>query len=201
MKNTKKALAVLTFVFINIASFSNAISVDKKISVNFVKKIIKDVYVPIEDKSIAPENLENKVSQIIVSEIDINKFFKSVMSNNYGKLTEKQKKELPKIYQDYALEMISPVSSFIIKLDKKTIDVQNKAIKKTPYIEDVIVKFKISDTEDGTLIMTVNLANIDNPFITDVSIEGFSLLSSQRMLVESYIEDNGIDKIEELFKI
>ena len=179
----KKFLSFAIFVIIIISSNNSVYSIEPDI---FVQSTVNRASQALDDKFSKKEKID-KLKSIAKETVDIQGISFYTLGSYRKNLSDEQKKEYTKLFEQYFLKSFS---SRLAEYSNPHIEVQSKEKLNENYtmVSSVLVATEMRP--EVKIDWRIYTKNIENPLIRDLIIEGLSLARTQKEEFSSIIENN-----------
>ena len=179
----KKFLSFAIFIIIIISSNNSAYSIEPDI---FVQSTVNRASQALDDKFSKKEKID-KLKSIAKETVDIQGISFYTLGSYRKNLSDEQKKEYTKLFEQYFLKSFS---SRLAEYSNPHIEVQSKEKLNENYtmVSSVLVATEMRP--EVKIDWRIYTKNIENPLIRDLIIEGLSLARTQKEEFSSIIENN-----------
>jgi phospholipid transport system substrate-binding protein len=179
----KKFLSFAIFVIIIISSNNSVYSIEPDI---FVQSTVNRASQALDDKFSKKEKID-KLKSIAKETVDIKGISFYTLGSYRKNLSDEQKKEYTKLFEQYFLKSFS---SRLAEYSNPHIEVQSKEKLNENYtmVSSVLVATELRP--EVKIDWRIYTKNIENPLIRDLIIEGLSLARTQKEEFSSIIENN-----------
>ena len=179
----KKFLSFAIFIIIIISSNNSAYSIEPDI---FVQSTVNRASQALDDKFSKKEKID-KLKSIAKETVDIQGISFYTLGSYRKNLSDEQKKEYTKLFEQYFLKSFS---SRLAEYSNPHIEVQSKEKLNENYtmVSSVLVETEMRP--EVKIDWRIYTKNIENPLIRDLIIEGLSLARTQKEEFSSIIENN-----------
>ena len=182
----KKFLSFAIFIIIIISSNNSVYSIEPDI---FVQSTVNRASQALDDKFSKKEKID-KLKSIAKETVDIQGISFYTLGSYRKNLSDEQKKEYTKLFEQYFLKSFS---SRLAEYSNPHIEVQSKEKLNENYtmVSSVLVATEMRP--EVKIDWRIYTKNIENPLIRDLIIEGLSLARTQKEEFSSIIESNDGD--------
>ena len=179
----KKFLSFFIFIIIIISSNNSVYSIEPDI---FVQSTVNRASQALDDKFSKKEKID-KLKSIAKETVDIQGISFYTLGSYRKNLSDEQKKEYTKLFEQYFLKSFS---SRLAEYSNPHIEVQSKEKLNENYtmVSSVLVATEMRP--EVKIDWRIYTKNIENPLIRDLIIEGLSLARTQKEEFSSIIENN-----------
>jgi|TARA_B110001452_G_C15211543_1_gene420211 phospholipid transport system substrate-binding protein len=179
----KKFLSFAIFIIIIISSNNSVYSIEPDI---FVQSTVNRASQALDDKFSKKEKID-KLKSIAKETVDIQGISFYTLGSYRKNLSDEQKKEYTKLFEQYFLKSFS---SRLAEYSNPHIEVQSKEKLNENYtmVSSVLVATEMRP--EVKIDWRIYTKNIENPLIRDLIIEGLSLARTQKEEFSSIIENN-----------
>mgnify|MGYP006098554769 CR=1 FL=1 len=179
----KKFLSFAIFIIIIISSNNSVYSIEPDI---FVQSTVNRASQALDDKFSKKEKID-KLKSIAKETVDIQGISFYTLGSYRKNLSDEQKKEYTKLFEQYFLKSFS---SRLAEYSNPHIEVQSKKKLNENYtmVSSVLVETEMRP--EVKIDWRIYTKNIENPLIRDLIIEGLSLARTQKEEFSSIIENN-----------
>lgn len=183
-------ISAVTALVMMAASTAQAGAVDAKAYVDRVATQVLDVVKNDGTK----EEKQTRIEKVFADKVDINFVAKFVLGKHWREATPAQQKDYIAAYQPFILK------NYAGKLAKYS--GQTYELKSARVDDDAsVVPMIIHDTDGKDVEVDYRLRSVGNSFkIVDITVEGVSLLTTQRSEFNGIVERKGIDGLIEALK-
>ena len=187
--NLKKKFFLITIFFCFI---ENSLSLEPNIFVQSTVNRASDIL----GDEISREKKMEKLKIVAMETVDINGIGFYTLGKHRKNLSDEQKKEYSKLFEEYFLKSFS---SRLAEYTNPEIDVKDKQVLNKNYTIVNSVLVATTERPEVKIDWRVYTKDPDNPLIRDLIIEGLSLARTQKEEFNSIIQNNDGD-INALFK-
>ncbi|MBL0726024.1 MAG: ABC transporter substrate-binding protein [Alphaproteobacteria bacterium] len=163
-----------------------------------------------ETKENSDNSKDKKLERLvgfIAKEMDLNKISKRVLGSYFKELSEEDKEKYLQEFRVFLfndLKVNSGVALLVpyknVKMRKHPVHVSNRNFDIIYDIADAPIE-GFNETADIILILSVTISeDLKDCKITNISVNNIDIISSQRRLFRSYIDENGLSSIFELME-
>jgi len=189
---SKKFLTFIIFAFINILNVNYSHSIEPDI---FIQSTVNRASEALNNKFTKEEKVD-KLKKIASETVDIKGIGFYTLGSYRKNISEAQKKEYEKLFNDYFLKSFS---SRLAEYSNPEIEVKSKKKLNENYTMVTSVLVGTDQRPEVNINWRVYTKDPLNPLIRDLIIEGLSLARTQKEEFSSIIESNGGD-IQFLFE-
>ena len=189
---SKKFLTFIIFAFINILNVNYSHSIEPDI---FIQSTVNRASEALNNKFTKEEKVD-KLKKIASETVDIKGIGFYTLGSYRKNISEAQKKEYEKLFNDYFLKSFS---SRLAEYSNPEIEVKSKKKLNENYTMVTSVLVATDQRPEVNINWRVYTKDPLNPLIRDLIIEGLSLARTQKEEFSSIIESNGGD-IQFLFE-
>lgn len=179
---------VLVNVFVSAILFSafGAQAADQEAKA-YVDRVANQVLSVVKDDTVAQEDKQSRIEKIFIDKVDIDFVAKFVLGKHWREASPEQKKDYTAAYKPFILK------NYAGKLAKYS--GQTYELKSSHTEDDAsIVPMIIHDTNGRDVSVDYRLRSLGSGFkIVDITVEGVSLLTTQRSEFNGIVERKGID--------
>jgi phospholipid transport system substrate-binding protein len=182
--------AFLILCFLSVSPFT-ANADDKSDASAFTTNIGKQALAIIVDKGKAKEEKNAALEQLFVKNVDIDWIGKFVVGRYWRTASDEQKKQYLANYKAF---LISHYTSNFAEFTNANFEV-TKVIDDGNGGELVTMRIKRPQAEDIIVEYTIRKSQSDGLKVYDITVEGVSMISTQRSDFTSYISQNSFDAL------
>lgn len=154
---------------------------------NFLDAIAAQVLVIVKDDKLSQTDRQAKIENLFADKVDISFVAKFALGKHWRAATPEQQKEYIAAYRPFILKNYG---GKLTKYSGQTYALKNTRIDG----EAIVVTMEIDDPNGQKIMMDYRLRDDGATFkITDIAVEGVSLLTTQRSEFNGIIEGKGID--------
>ena len=180
---SKKFLTILTFVVILFGNISNSQSIEPDV---FVQSTVNRASEALNSKYSKEEKID-KLKSIAKETVDIKGIGFYTLGAYRKEMTESQKEEYKKLFEEYFLKSFS---SRLAEYSNPEIEVNSKKKLNEKYTMVYSILIATEDKPEVKIDWRVVTKDPYNPLIIDVIIEGVSLAKVQKEEFNSIIQSN-----------
>ena len=183
---SKKFLTILTFVVILFGNISNSQSIEPDV---FVQSTVNRASEALNSKYSKEEKID-KLKSIAKETVDIKGIGFYTLGAYRKVMTESQKEEYKKLFEEYFLKSFS---SRLAEYSNPEIEVNSKKKLNEKYTMVSSILVATEQRPEVKIDWRIYTKNIDKPLIRDLIIEGLSLARTQKEEFSSIIQSNDGD--------
>ena len=188
--NLKKKFFLITIFFYFI---ENSLSLEPNIFVQSTVNRASDIL----SNEISREKKMEKLKVVAMETVDINGIGFYTLGKHRKNLSDEQKKEYSKLFEEYFLKSFS---SRLAEYSNPQIDVISQEKKNEKYTIVSSILIATDERPEVKIDWRIYTKNPDKPLIRDLMVEGLSLARTQKEEFNSVIQNNDGD-IGSLFKV
>ena len=183
---SKKFLTILTFVVILFGNISNSQSIEPDV---FVQSTVNRASEALNSKYSKEEKID-KLKSIAKETVDIKGIGFYTLGAYRKEMTESQKEEYKKLFEEYFLKSFS---SRLAEYSNPEIEVNSKKKLNEKYTMVSSILVATEQRPEVKIDWRIYTKNTDKPLIRDLIIEGLSLERTQKEEFSSIIQSNDGD--------
>ena len=183
---SKKFLTILTFIVILFGNISNSQSIEPDV---FVQSTVNRASEALNSKYSKEEKID-KLKSIAKETVDIKGIGFYTLGAYRKEMTESQKEEYKKLFEEYFLKSFS---SRLAEYSNPEIEVNSKKKLNEKYTMVSSILVATEQRPEVKIDWRIYTKNIDKPLIRDLIIEGLSLARTQKEEFSSIIQSNDGD--------
>jgi ABC-type transporter MlaC component len=182
--------------FITNAQCQDSIEAQK---INYAQDIKDKLYNITNNTAIAEKERLDRVIDLIVNNMNVNRIAKSVLGRNWKQLSQEQKDQYLEEYPNFLKYNLKNNIEEVMFLPKKHIKLVKKIIMMNDIDHEVSFLVQRKDV-NSYFILTIELNKDNTMKVVNISVDNIDLITSQALLLGGQIERQGIDCIVKFMK-